>query len=86
MMTLIVILTAACSLLALMCLKLMIDNNKYKDLLIELTAAVKNMYCNEPGCENIRYSDTPVDMNKGFITDYCQTHLMEHAELSATSD
>lgn len=59
---------------------------QYKSLCAQLTASIKNMYCKHKGCKNIRYSDTPVDGNTGFITLYCQTHLMEHAEPMGTSD
>lgn len=80
MIVLSIILGAVSVILALLCTKLMFEASEYKDIIKELTASIKNMYCEEPGCDNIRYSTIPVNVKKGFITDYCITHLPDHAE------
>jgi len=78
--TVIYILLAIIAALVVFCFKLAFDTQGYRTIIKHLTKSIKNMYCKEAKCDNIRYSTIPVDSKKGFITDYCIVHLPDHAE------
>jgi hypothetical protein len=49
----------------------------FRGLCLKLTCIIKNMYCSEPGCTNLRYYSTPVDNHKAVMTEYCSIHLVQ---------
>ena len=52
----------------------------YRTLCVKLTKTVNNMYCKHDSCTNLRYYTTPIEGNKGMLTNYCSEHLMERVE------